>query len=50
MGVDATGTQKLAYVGVDANGKDLISADHLIYDTTQPCPKCCDPSSPLFTP
>ncbi len=50
MGVDETGTQKLVYVGVDANGKDLINANHLIYDYTTPCPKCCDPSSPLFTP
>ena len=50
MGVDETGTQKLMFVGVDANGKDLIDANHLIYDKTEPCPKCCDPSSPLYNP
>ena len=50
MGVDATGTQKLAYVGVDANGKDLIDGNHLIYDHTNPCPKDCDPTSPLYNP
>ena len=50
MGVDTTGTQKLMFVGVDADGKDLIDANHLIYDNTQPCPKNCDPTSPLYNP
>ncbi|RAK19755.1 hypothetical protein B0I03_10915 [Flavobacterium aquaticum] len=50
MGVDETGTQKLMFVGVDANGKDLIDANHLIYDNTEPCPKNCDPTSPLYNP
>lgn len=50
MGVDDKGIQKLMLVGVDANGKDLIDANHLIYDKTHPCPDNCDPSSPLFTP
>ena len=50
MGVDETGTQKLMFVGVDADGKDLIDANHLIYDSTQPCPKNCDPTSPLYNP
>ena len=31
MGVDTTGTQKLMFVGVDTDGKDLIDANHLIY-------------------
>ena len=50
MGVDETGTQKLMFVGVNANGEDLIDANHLIYDTTEPCPKNCDPTSPLYNP
>ena len=50
MGVDTKGTQKLMFVGVDAAGKDLRDDNHLIYDTTQPCPPSCDPSSPLNTP
>ena len=48
MGVDETGTQKLMFVGVDADGKDLIDDNHFIYDKTQPCPAKCDPSSVLF--
>lgn len=50
MGVDETGTQKLMFVGVDADGKDLIDDDHLIYDKSSPCPSICDTSSPLFNP
>lgn len=50
MGVDEAGTQKLMYVGVDADGKDLIGANNLVYDSTNPCPDKCDPTSPLFTP
>ena len=50
MGVDETGTQKLMFVGVDADGKDLIDGNHFIYDKTQPCPKNCDPTSPLYNP
>lgn len=50
MGVDETGTQKLMFVGVDADGMDLIDANHFIYDHTDPCPKNCDPSSPLYNP
>ena len=50
MGVDTKGTQKLMFVGVNANGEDLIDANHLIYDTTEPCPKNCDPTSPLYNP
>ena len=50
MGVDETGTQKLMFVGVDADGKDLIDDNHLIYDNTEPCPKNCDPTSPLYNP
>lgn len=47
MGVDATGVQRLMFVGVDVNGKDITSS---IYCGTQPCPNHCDPSSPLNTP
>lgn len=50
MGVDETGTQKLMFVGVDANGKDMIDDNNLIYDTTKPCPPNCDPTSPLYNP
>ena len=50
MGVDTTGTQKLMFVGVDANGKDMIDDNNLIYDTTKPCPPNCDPTSPLNNP
>jgi hypothetical protein len=48
MGVDENGDQKLILVGVDANGKDLIDANHLIYDRTNFCPPGCDASSPLI--
>lgn len=48
--------EKLMFVGVDANGKDMISSSDGetlddgpggIYDATQPCPEVCDNSSPL---
>jgi hypothetical protein len=48
MGVDENGDQKLILVGVDANGKDLINSNHLIYDKTIWCPPGCDASSPLI--
>jgi hypothetical protein len=48
MGVDENGDQKLILVGVDANGKDLIDTNHLIYDRTVVCPPGCDASSPLI--
>ena len=50
MGVDESGTQKLIFVGVDEDGKDLIDDTHLIYDKTCPCPTFCDPTSPIFNP
>ncbi len=50
MGVDEKGKQKLMFVGVNADGKDLIDDNHLIYDHTNPCPKNCDPTSPLYNP
>jgi hypothetical protein len=50
MGVDEANTQKLLFVGVDANGNDLIDENNPIYDHTEPCPKKCDPSSALFNP
>ena len=49
-------TEKLMIVGVDKNGKDMISSsDGLtldddggdIYDFTDPCPDACDEGSPL---
>lgn len=48
--------EKLMFVGVDINGKDMISSkdgENLdassgdIFDLTQPCPDMCDPGSPL---
>lgn len=48
--------EKLMFVGVDANGKDMISSKDgetldddsgLIFDLTRPCPDSCDPESPL---
>lgn len=50
MGVDETNIQKLIFVGVDSNGKDLIGENNPIYDHTEPCPTKCDPLSPLFNP
>jgi len=49
-------TEKLIIVGVDANGKDMISSkdgealdlnSRDIYDFTDPCPDLCDNESPL---
>ncbi len=49
--------EKLMFVGVDKNGKDMISSsDGLtldadsdgIFDATKPCPDTCDFSSPLM--
>ena len=48
--------EKLIIVGVDAQGKDMISSSDgetldagssEIYDLTEPCPELCDPDSPL---
>jgi hypothetical protein len=48
--------EKLMFVGVDKNGKDMISSKDGevleadsgdIYDATIPCPDACDDSSPL---
>lgn len=47
MGVDTTGTQKLMFVGVDGNNKDMTDT---IYSGTQPCPSDCDVNSPLYNP
>ncbi|MDX6745722.1 hypothetical protein SHK09_02860 [Polaribacter sp. PL03] len=53
---DTVFIEKLIIVGVDANGKDMISSkDGLIldqesddiYDFSDPCPNLCDPKSPL---
>ncbi|MFD2907896.1 hypothetical protein ACFSX9_04015 [Flavobacterium ardleyense] len=48
MGIDENKTQKLFFVGVNSDGKDLVDETHLIYDATEPCPTKCDPSSPFF--
>mgnify|MGYP001219053882 CR=1 FL=1 len=49
--------EKLMFVGVDKNGKDMISSSDGetldaengdIFDATQPCPDSCDFSSPLM--
>jgi hypothetical protein len=47
MGVDATGKQKLMFVGVDGNDNDMTDT---IYSGTSPCPTCCDINSPLYNP
>jgi len=51
VGIDGKGDCKLMLVGVDANGLDLIdeSCGDYIYDFTEPCPKTCDYTSPLYT-
>lgn len=47
MGVDSTGVQRLMFVGVDGDDKDMTS---VVYSGTQPCPSCCDTTSPLYNP
>jgi len=56
IGVDANGEEKLMIVGVNAQGKDMLTltkdgtlaADGgAIYDFSKPCPTECDPESPL---
>lgn len=47
MGVDSSSVQKLMFVGVDINGKDITSS---IYCGTQPCPNHCDTTSALYNP
>ena len=51
--------EKLMIVGVDKNGKDMISSQDGevldpdggdIYDFSEPCPENCDPNSPLNGP
>mgnify|MGYP006082909849 CR=1 FL=1 len=51
--------EKLMIVGVDKDGKDMISSkdgltldgkEEFIYDFSNPCPEKCDPSSPLNGP
>ena len=59
LGVDDNNVEKLMIVGVDENGKDMISTtkdsslksvqdDGGIYDFVKPCPVICDESSPLY--
>lgn len=47
MGVDDTGTQRLMFVGVDSNDKDITDP---VYSGTMPCPNTCDITSPLYNP
>lgn len=49
LAIDDNNVQKLVLVGVDASGNDLIDANHILTDLTQPCPSICDTNSPLFT-
>ena len=56
FGIDKYNVPHLMIVGVDANGNDMIDIDPAvnekngwnIYDFSLPCPKTCDPKSPLF--
>lgn len=56
IGVDENDVEKLMFVGVDANGKDMLPKhfsglgdddEDGIFDLTDPCPPNCDPDSPL---
>ncbi len=56
LGVDPNGEEKLMIVGVNTQGKDMITVGSNgeledgggdIYDFTNPCPKNCDRDSPL---
>ncbi|NVK52872.1 MAG: hypothetical protein HWD85_08045 [Flavobacteriaceae bacterium] len=55
LGIDDNDVEKLVIVGVNAQGKDMISKkptdlgdkEDDIYDFTRPCPDACDPDSPL---
>ena len=49
LGMDDDGVQKLIFVGVGANGNDLIDENHIMTDRTNPCPPFCDgDESPLL--
>lgn len=50
MGVDENGEQKLCFVGVDADGNDLIDENegYNIYASETSCPNICDINSPLY--
>ncbi len=57
LGIDDNDVEKLMFVGVDKNGKDMLpkKSEGLenseegddIYDFTEPCPDLCDDESPL---
>lgn len=51
VGIDSNGDCKLMLVGVDINGHDLIdeASGDCVYDFTEPCPKTCDFTSPMYT-
>jgi hypothetical protein len=53
-GEEAVFEEKLMFVGVNADGQDMISSKNgedldfgEIFDLTEPCPELCDPKSPL---
>lgn len=50
MGVNGSGVQKLMFVGVDADGNDLIDSEegYYIYPSDAACPSICDTTSPLY--
>lgn len=59
LGVDDNDVEKMIIVGVDANGKDMITFakdstlkggddNGGIFDFTEPCPISCDKTSPLY--
>ena len=49
LGKDENGDEKLIFVGVDINGKDLIDDTHILTDRSSPCPPFCDvDQSPLL--
>jgi hypothetical protein len=49
LGKDENGAEKLIFVGVDANGKDLMDENHFLTDRSSPCPPNCDvDESPLL--
>ena len=47
IGVDSNGVQRLMFVGVDGDEKDMTDT---IFCDTSPCPNYCDTNSPLYNP
>jgi hypothetical protein len=48
LGTDENGHEKLIFVGVDINGKDLIDKNHFLTDKSKPCPPYCDVDASLL--